>query len=59
MGRSLVILVVAGSLWASSPASAQSGAGGLNGFVRDEQGGVLPGVTVTAKSDTLLTRWSA
>jgi len=55
MGRTIVTLVVAGSLWASTPASAQSGAGGLNGFVRDEQGGVLPGVTVTAKSDTLLT----
>jgi hypothetical protein len=54
MVRTLVGCLLVGLLSASAPASAQSGAGGLNGFVKDEQGGVLPGVTVTAKSPELL-----
>jgi carboxypeptidase family protein/TonB-dependent receptor-like protein len=54
MLRSLLAVFVAGSLMASAPAFAQSGAGGLNGFIKDEQGGALPGVTVTAKSPELL-----
>jgi hypothetical protein len=33
---------------------AQTGLGGLRGYVRDEQGGALPGVTVTASSPELL-----
>src|SRR6266436_3543179 len=36
------------------PASAQTGDGSLRGYVKDQQGGVLPGVTVTAKSPDLL-----
>ena len=35
-------------------ASAQTGAGGLRGFVKDESGAVLPGVTVTATSPELI-----
>src|SRR5438552_1922111 len=53
MVRTLAACLVAGSLLVS-PAFAQSGAGGLNGYVKDQQGGVLPGVTVTAKSAELL-----
>ncbi len=37
-----------------SPADAQTGAGGLRGYVKYESGGVLPGVTVTATSTELL-----
>ena len=33
-----------------SAASAQTTEGSIRGYVRDEQGGALPGVTVTAKS---------
>ena len=54
MVRALAAFLIVGSLSTSAPASAQTGAGGLNGFVKDEQGGVLPGVTVTAKSSELL-----
>ena len=46
--------LVAVSLFTSVPASAQSGQGSLNGYVRDEQGGVLPGVTVTAAGPEIL-----
>jgi hypothetical protein len=43
----LLVLVLA------VPASAQTSAGGsVRGTIRDEQGGVLPGVTVTAQSAT-------
>src|SRR3954469_23825112 len=38
----------------ANAAAAQSGQGSLRGYVRDEQGGVLPGVTVTATSPALL-----
>jgi hypothetical protein len=54
MFRILIGCLLAGLLSGSSPAWAQSGAGGLNGFIKDEQGGALPGVTVTAKSSELL-----
>ena len=37
-----------------SSASAQTGDGSLRGYVKDEQGAVLPGVTVTAHSPALL-----
>ena len=33
-----------------TPLAAQTGLGGLRGYVRDSQGGALPGVTVTATS---------
>lgn len=35
-------------------AAAQTGAGGLRGFVKDDSGAVLPGVTVTATSPELI-----
>src|SRR5436309_9293285 len=34
--------------------SAQTGDGSLRGYVKDQQGGILPGVTVTARSEALL-----
>jgi carboxypeptidase family protein len=53
MHRTLLVIVVA-SLFSGLPVRAQSGAGGLNGYVKDEQGLVLPGVTVTATGPGLL-----
>ena len=41
------------AFWTES-AWAQTGAGGLRGFVKDESGAVLPGVTVTATSPELI-----
>ena len=38
----------------SAPAWAQEGGGFLRGYVRDESGAVLPGVSVTATSQELL-----
>jgi hypothetical protein len=38
--------------WAAA-ASAQSGEASIRGYIRDEQGAVLPGVTVTASSPTV------
>ncbi len=43
----------------ASTAQAQTGDGSLRGYVKDDQGGVLPGVTVTARSTALLTPVSA
>ena len=40
-------------------AAAQTGQGGLRGYVKDEQGGALPGVTVTATSPALIQPASA
>jgi hypothetical protein len=54
MQRILLALAVA-VLFCSVVTRAQSGAGGLTGFVKDQQGGVLPGVTVTATGPELLT----
>ena len=55
MGRALSALVVGALLTSTIPAEAQSGQGSLNGYVKDEQGGVLPGVTVTATGPEILT----
>jgi len=55
MSRALGTLVVGAVLLSSIPAAAQSGQGSLNGYVKDEQGGVLPGVTVTAAGPEILT----
>ena len=41
------------ALWVS-PVMAQTGDGALRGYVKDESGAVLPGVTVTATSSELL-----
>jgi len=38
----------------SAAAFAQTGGGSIRGYVKDEQGGVLPGVTVTATSPEML-----
>lgn len=54
MTRYVVASLVSLSLFAASPASAQTGDGGLRGYVKDQQGGALPGVTVTATSPELL-----
>jgi hypothetical protein len=52
-GRVLALaMLVVSSI--SAPAFGQSGDGSLRGYVRDEQGAVLPGVTVTAQSPALL-----
>jgi carboxypeptidase family protein/TonB-dependent receptor-like protein len=48
MVRTLGAFLIVGSVLTSVPAAAQSGQGSLNGYVKDEQGGILPGVTVTA-----------
>jgi len=50
----ITVYVLSLTLWASSVAG-QTGAGGLRGYVKDDSGGVLPGVTVTARSSELLT----
>jgi hypothetical protein len=54
MSRILVAFFVTLGLAAASNASAQGGDGSLRGTVVDEQGGALPGVTVTATSPALL-----
>jgi hypothetical protein len=46
----ITLVVLMGSL----PVFAQTGDGSLRGYVKDDQGGVLPGVTVTAHSPALL-----
>jgi Carboxypeptidase regulatory-like domain len=53
--RSAVAPLFALFLAAHSSAFAQTGAGSLNGYVKDEQGAVLPGVTVTAAGPEILT----
>ncbi len=57
MARRLVGLVVCLAVALSTPlvVHAQTGDGSLRGYVKDEQGAVLPGVTVTATSQALLT----
>ena len=47
VSAALVYLSLCGSVWAQSSAD-----GTVRGVLRDEQGGVLPGVTVTATSPT-------
>ena len=49
--RALLIVL---SLLFTATARAQTGDGSLRGYVRDESGAVLPGVTVTAASDVLI-----
>lgn len=55
MSRALLASFAAVLLATATLASAQTGDGSLRGFVKDEQGGVLPGVSVTARSPALLT----
>lgn len=47
------------TLTLADAAAAQTGQGGLRGYVKDEQGGALPGVTVTATSPALIQPTSA
>src|SRR4029078_8096690 len=54
MSRTLHVSVAAIVLLAALDVSAQTGDGSLRGFVKDEQGAVLPGVTVTTTSPALI-----
>ena len=54
MVRTLGAFLIVGSFLSSASAAAQSGQGSLNGYVKDEQGGILPGATVTATGPSLL-----
>src|SRR5262245_42952397 len=49
-----VVVVLFSLMFVSLDAAAQTGLGGLRGYVRDEQGGALPGATVTATSPGIL-----
>jgi Carboxypeptidase regulatory-like domain len=49
-----LVLLLAIAVATAMPASAQIDQGRLTGTVKDTQGGVLPGVTVTAKSPALI-----
>src|SRR5262245_28091708 len=53
MTSRLVASLVAFSVLSAIPAKAQTGDGSLRGYVKDQQGGVLPGVTVTGSSPAL------
>jgi len=54
MSHTLLVSAAAALLLAASLAAAQSNDGSLRGYVRDEQGAMLPGVTVTASSPALI-----
>ena len=52
--RRFLSLLIAATLLLAAPAAAQIGQGRLTGTVKDAQGAVLPGVTVTATSPALI-----
>jgi hypothetical protein len=52
-GPALIVLCLLALLWAI-PAIAQEQTGSIQGTVRDSSGGVLPGVTVEARSPTVV-----
>jgi len=54
MARRLIVLTLAVLVAAAASAAAQTGDGSLVGYVKDEQGGILPGVTVTATGTELI-----
>ncbi len=54
MSRFLSCVLVSAMIWSASPALAQTGDGNLRGYVKDESGAVLPGVSVTATSSELI-----
>jgi len=54
MVRSRSILLVVLLLLTATTAMAQNGQGSLRGYVKDDQGGALPGVTVTAVSAVIM-----
>ncbi len=47
----LVVMLLAIGLWAVIPAAAQERFGGLTGVVTDQQGGALPGATITTTNN--------
>jgi hypothetical protein len=53
MRRTLLLTLIVASLSASSAFAQTSADGAIRGYVRDEQGGALPGVTVVATSTTV------
>ena len=55
----ILFALLAAVLFDALPLWAQSGAGGLTGYVKDQQGAILPGVTVTATGPDLLVPVSA
>ncbi|MCC6988585.1 MAG: carboxypeptidase regulatory-like domain-containing protein, partial [Acidobacteria bacterium] len=54
MSRFLSCVLVSAMIWSASPALAQTGDGNRRGYVKDESGAVLPGVSVTATSSELI-----
>jgi carboxypeptidase family protein len=54
MIRTFLVSVLAASVLMSVPAYAQTDMGGLRGYAKDEQGAVLPGVTVTVTGPAIL-----
>ena len=54
MFRFLSCVLVSAMVWSAHPALAQTGNGSLRGYVKDESGAVLPGVSVTASSPELI-----
>jgi hypothetical protein len=54
MNRCVIAVTLVGVLGTSAIAAAQTGAGSLRGYITDEQGGALPGVTVTTRSEALI-----
>ncbi len=54
MNRCVVAASLVVVLASSTVATAQTGAGSLRGYITDEQGAVMPGVTVTARSEVLI-----
>ena len=54
MNRLLTAVSLVVVLGISAVAAAQTGAGSLRGYITDEQGGALPGVTVSARSEALI-----
>ena len=59
MPRALRGFLAAVVVLTASPALAQTGDGRLRGFVKDEQGAVLPGVSVTAHNPAELAGFAA
>ncbi len=54
MIRSHLLFLGALLLLTATSALAQTGQGSLRGYIKDEQGGALPGVTVSARSEALI-----
>ena len=54
MKRTFLASIVAASVLMSGPAYAQTDLGGLRGYAKDDQGAVLPGVSVTVTGPAIL-----